>query len=196
MEVGSPVTLLVDPGKPGHGDRRSSWSTLFHQHRFPGFLSRADPGPGRRGDRPGDLRSGRGSGDAPRKPWTITHDGGNSPVTVHAQTDISFDPGAAPISFNGFTLAGESSSNPTTLQFGPDDRLYVGQQNGLIKVYDVDRDRQCRDDFLCRHRHRNHHAGAGHPQPQRRRHRRAGRDHPPGHRADGDRDRRPIRSCM
>ena len=28
-------------------------------------------------------------------------------------------------------------SNPTTLQFGPDGRLYVAQQDGLIKIYDV-----------------------------------------------------------
>ena len=28
-------------------------------------------------------------------------------------------------------------SNPTTLQFGPDGRLYVAQQDGLIKVYNV-----------------------------------------------------------
>ena len=28
-------------------------------------------------------------------------------------------------------------SNPTTLQFGPDGRLYVAQQDGLIQIYDV-----------------------------------------------------------
>jgi hypothetical protein len=28
-------------------------------------------------------------------------------------------------------------SNPTSLQFGPDGRLYVTQQDGLIKIYDV-----------------------------------------------------------
>ncbi|MDM0110319.1 malectin domain-containing carbohydrate-binding protein, partial [Variovorax sp. J22R24] len=28
-------------------------------------------------------------------------------------------------------------SNPTTLQFGPDGRLYVAQQDGFIKIYDV-----------------------------------------------------------
>ena len=28
-------------------------------------------------------------------------------------------------------------SNPTTLQFGPDGRLYVAQQDGLIRIYDV-----------------------------------------------------------
>jgi len=36
-------------------------------------------------------------------------------------------------------LAGESSERVTTLQFGPDGRLYVGQQNGLIKAYAIER---------------------------------------------------------
>ena len=40
-------------------------------------------------------------------------------------------------SFGKSVLSGGSSSNPTSLQFGPDGLLYVGQQNGLIKVYDV-----------------------------------------------------------
>jgi hypothetical protein len=44
---------------------------------------------------------------------------------------------AAPISFSKTTLAGTSSSQVTTLQFGPDGRLYVGQQNGLIKAYTI-----------------------------------------------------------
>ncbi len=68
----------------------------------------------------------------------VSHDGGNSPLAL-ALRGNSFDPGAAPISFSGFTLEGESSSNPTSLQFGPDDRLYVGQQDGLVKVYDITR---------------------------------------------------------
>jgi Ca2+-binding RTX toxin-like protein len=43
-------------------------------------------------------------------------------------------------SFGKSVLHGESSALPTTLQFGPDGRLYVGQQNGLIKAYTVQRD--------------------------------------------------------
>ncbi|MEO0734793.1 MAG: ring canal kelch-like protein, partial [Bacteroidota bacterium] len=42
-------------------------------------------------------------------------------------------------SFGSSGLAGESLSNPTSLQFGPDGRLYVSQQNGLVFVYDVAR---------------------------------------------------------
>src|SRR5919106_1280927 len=34
-------------------------------------------------------------------------------------------------------VAGTNTDRVTTLQFGPDGRLYVGQQNGLIKVLTV-----------------------------------------------------------
>ena len=40
----------------------------------------------------------------------------------------------SPVAFSKSVLAGTSLSNPTTLQFGPDGRLYVGEQFGLIKV--------------------------------------------------------------
>ena len=36
-------------------------------------------------------------------------------------------------------LEGSSSTNPTSLQFGPDRRLYVAQQSGLIKAYTITR---------------------------------------------------------
>ena len=39
--------------------------------------------------------------------------------------------------FSELELIGTNLNNPTSLQFGPDGRLYVSQQNGLIKVYDV-----------------------------------------------------------
>jgi|GEM_PF-426534 len=41
------------------------------------------------------------------------------------------------ISFTPSGLNGESLNNPTSLQFGPDERLYVSQQNGFIYAYDV-----------------------------------------------------------
>ena len=47
-----------------------------------------------------------------------------------------------PISFEASGLIGESLINPTSLQFGPDDRLYVGQQDGFIKVYSIERQAQ------------------------------------------------------
>ena len=43
------------------------------------------------------------------------------------------------ISFNSSGLSGESLNNPTSLQFGPDDRLYVSQQNGFIYAYTITR---------------------------------------------------------
>jgi len=54
-----------------------------------------------------------------------------SAITVDAQNGVSFK---APTN-----LVGESLSNPTSLQFGPDGRLYVAQQNGQIKIYTIQR---------------------------------------------------------
>ena len=45
----------------------------------------------------------------------------------------------APISFGKSTLVGEISTQPTSLQFGPDGRLYVLQQDGTINIYTVAR---------------------------------------------------------
>lgn len=42
-----------------------------------------------------------------------------------------------PVSFDASALAGEELVLPTTLDFGPDDRLYVAQLNGLINAYTV-----------------------------------------------------------
>src|ERR1700754_1622921 len=41
------------------------------------------------------------------------------------------------ISFSNSLLTNASLTNPTSLQFGPDGRLYVAQQNGIIKVFTV-----------------------------------------------------------
>ncbi|MGB7342221.1 MAG: malectin domain-containing carbohydrate-binding protein, partial [Phototrophicaceae bacterium] len=46
---------------------------------------------------------------------------------------------AQQINFSASGLNGESNNNPTSLQFGPDGRLYVSQQNGLIYAYNVTR---------------------------------------------------------
>ena len=50
---------------------------------------------------------------------------GVSSNTLHAQ------------SFNSTGLSGENINNPTSLQFGPDDRLYVSQQDGTILAFTV-----------------------------------------------------------
>src|SRR5919112_1382321 len=44
-----------------------------------------------------------------------------------------------PVSFGKSLLKNASSVNPTSLQFGPDGRLYVAQQDGTIKAYTVQR---------------------------------------------------------
>src|SRR5918993_1849040 len=44
-----------------------------------------------------------------------------------------------PISFDKSVLQGATSIRATALQFGPDGRLYVAQQDGTIKVYTVQR---------------------------------------------------------
>lgn len=38
------------------------------------------------------------------------------------------------------TIVGLNVNNPTSIQIGPDGRLYVSQQNGIIKIYDLQRD--------------------------------------------------------
>jgi N-acetylneuraminic acid mutarotase len=65
--------------------------------------------------------------------------GGGSPSDVHevfflgSQTACA----AAPVGFGKSALKGTTLTNPTSLQFGPDERLYVAQQNGLIRAYKI-----------------------------------------------------------
>ncbi|WP_452228115.1 HYR domain-containing protein [Lacinutrix sp. MEBiC02404] len=47
---------------------------------------------------------------------------------------------AQTISFGASGLVGESVLNPTSLEFGPDNRLYVSQQDGKIWAYTINRD--------------------------------------------------------
>ena len=44
---------------------------------------------------------------------------------------------ASDVGFGRSVLGGTSSVNPTTLQFGPDGRLYVGQYDGKIRAYTI-----------------------------------------------------------
>jgi hypothetical protein len=46
---------------------------------------------------------------------------------------------AGAIGFGKSILGGDPVGQPTTLQFGPDDRLYVGLINGTIKIFEVTR---------------------------------------------------------
>jgi hypothetical protein len=68
----------------------------------------------------------------------VDHDGANPPLTIPL-SGMGTSPGATPPSFAKSVLAGTSSDAPTTLQWGPDGRLYVGQSDGTIVVYDVTR---------------------------------------------------------
>jgi N-acetylneuraminic acid mutarotase len=61
---------------------------------------------------------------------------GFSSSTVHEVLEFEQ---AENVAFSKSSLAGETSTRPTSLQFGPDGRLYVAQQNGEIKVYEVAR---------------------------------------------------------
>lgn len=67
---------------------------------------------------------------------SITHDGANTPLALALEGDgvTSF-----PVGFGKSTLAGTNLLNPTSLQFGPDGRLYVAQRDGRIKVHTLQR---------------------------------------------------------
>jgi hypothetical protein len=68
--------------------------------------------------------------------------GGSNPTDVH---QVFFLNGAKPcttsgsIGFGKSKLAGAAATRVTSVQFGPDGRLYAAQQNGLINVYTVAR---------------------------------------------------------
>lgn len=69
----------------------------------------------------------------------ITHSGDNSPTQVDLTGDGTNDVSPA---FSAAGLSGEQSGNPTSLEFGPDGRLYVAQQNGTIYAYTVQRNNE------------------------------------------------------
>lgn len=67
---------------------------------------------------------------------SIAHSGGGSPLEIALDgTGVA----TLPVSFGKSTLAGFTPGNPTTLQFGPDGRLYVGERSGLIHAVTVQR---------------------------------------------------------
>ncbi|MBC7784376.1 MAG: choice-of-anchor D domain-containing protein, partial [Burkholderiales bacterium] len=66
----------------------------------------------------------------------VSHSGANSPMQVALSgSGVS----SIPIGFSKGGLSGANNQNPTSLQMGPDGRLYVAQQDGVIKIYGVKR---------------------------------------------------------
>ncbi len=61
----------------------------------------------------------------------------SSLATAHPAAAVPGGP--VPISFGKSQLSGEISTRPTTLQWGPDGRLYVLQQDGTLYIYRVAR---------------------------------------------------------
>lgn len=69
----------------------------------------------------------------------IFHDGNNGSLEVDFEGSV-VTPQAIPVNFTTSTLnANQQINRGTSLQFGPDDLLYVAEMDGLIKVFDVNR---------------------------------------------------------
>ncbi len=58
-------------------------------------------------------------------------------LTFFFSAAIAIQSHSQTVSFNFSNLSGETLANPTSLDFGPDGRLYVAQQNGIIVIYTV-----------------------------------------------------------
>ncbi len=68
---------------------------------------------------------------------TITHDGTNSPLVIALSgTGVT----TVPVGFGKSFVLGGNRANPTSLQFGPDGRLYVAEKDGRILAMTVTRD--------------------------------------------------------
>ena len=108
------------------------------------------------GDQPGDFQLGfapvalapgesvdvpvtLGDGALGNKLATVEfqHDGNNPAVEVDLAGEV-IPPQFVPITFGVSTLSQNvTQAKGTVLQFGPDDKLYVAEVDGLIRVYDV-----------------------------------------------------------
>lgn len=69
----------------------------------------------------------------------IFHDGNNGSLKIDLEGNV-VALNAIPVNFTTSTLnAANLITRGTSLQFGPDDKLYVAEMDGVIKVFDVDR---------------------------------------------------------
>lgn len=66
----------------------------------------------------------------------VSHNGSNPTIAIPL-TGTATQPVA--VGFGKATVQGTSVNRPTSLQFGPDDRLYVADQNGEINVHTIQR---------------------------------------------------------
>ena len=72
---------------------------------------------------------------------TIYHDGNNPSVELRLEGEV-IEPAAAPVNFTRSNLkiaGGNVIKRGTSLQFGPDGKLYVSEMDGLIHVFAVTR---------------------------------------------------------
>ena len=70
----------------------------------------------------------------------IFHDGNNGALELELEGTV-VQPGSVPVNFTMSTLnTSKNITRGTTLQFGPDGRLYVGEMAGPIHVFDIERD--------------------------------------------------------
>lgn len=71
---------------------------------------------------------------------TLTHDGNNPSVETVFEGEV-VKPAAVPVNFSKSTLAtgGVNVDRGTSIQFGPDGKLYVSEMDGQIRVFDITR---------------------------------------------------------
>lgn len=123
------VTNLGSPGDPDVQITGFSISAGFTHNLSPQAL---EPGE----SRTFQVRFQPASAGPATGSLTVTHDGANNPLTLALEGEgvTSF-----PVGFGKSTLAGAALENPTSLQFGPDGRLYVAQRNGWIRAHTISR---------------------------------------------------------
>lgn len=69
----------------------------------------------------------------------VFHDGNNGALEITLKATVN-EPQAVPVNFSVSTMeTSRDFDNPTTLQFGPDDKLYVGEMDGYVHIFDVTR---------------------------------------------------------
>ena len=83
------------------------------------------------------VGDGRALGDSVRRPLGGGHPVGRAPL---GHRRLAPGGGTGP-SFGKSLLSGASIGAPTSLQFGPDGRLYVAQMDGTIRAFTVERGR-------------------------------------------------------